>query len=138
MIQPFIMIYCGFTCSVKQESETSNWATHSRSSCLLKESLYFMAKTPFPPCFSSYLSNSFCSHQDLIHLSSPAANLRSFFGATVELGAGSAEHGAFQQRTARGGRDVRRMLLQRADEPITLWVRRWQTSIYIPQVEHGT
>lgn len=48
----------------------------------------------------------------------------SFFGATVELGAGSAEQGAFQQRTARGGRDVRRMLLQRADEPITLWVRQ--------------
>lgn len=25
--------------------------------------------TPFPPCFSSYLSNSICSHQDLTHLS---------------------------------------------------------------------
>lgn len=83
--------------------------------------------TPFPPCFSSYLSNSIVHIKiwPIYHLIQQlAANPCSFFGATVELAAGSAEQGAFQQRTARGGRDVRRMLLQRADEPITLWVRR--------------
>ena len=44
--------------------------------------------------------------------------LRSFFGATVELS------GAFQQRTARGGRDVRRLALSRPDEEVKLHVRR--------------
>eukprot|EP00913_Durusdinium_trenchii_P030426 g28501.t1 len=41
-----------------------------------------------------------------------------FFGATVELGA------APQQRTARGGRDVRRVALKTCDEAVTLWVRQ--------------
>jgi hypothetical protein len=45
----------------------------------------------------------------------------SFFGATVELGDGN-----FQQRTARGGRDVQRLLLHRPEETVTLWVRRWE------------
>lgn len=43
---------------------------------------------------------------------------RSFFGATVEL------TGAFQQRTARGGRDVRRLALSRPDDEVKLHVRR--------------
>ena len=45
----------------------------------------------------------------------------SFFGATVELSDGN-----FQQRTARGGRDVQRLLLRRPEETVTLWVRRWE------------
>lgn len=43
----------------------------------------------------------------------------SFFGATVELSDGN-----FQQRTARGGRDVQRLLLRRPEETVTLWVRQ--------------
>eukprot|EP00438_Fugacium_kawagutii_P011367 Skav212545 [mRNA] locus=scaffold1851:605629:606170:+ [translate_table: standard] len=44
-----------------------------------------------------------------------------FFGATVEL---TDPGGAYEQRTARGGRDVRRVLLQDPRETVTLRVRR--------------
>ena len=47
----------------------------------------------------------------------------SFFNATVEL------TGDFQQRTSRGGRDVRRLQMASAAEPVTLWVRRGERKV---------